>query len=40
MSGQGLDLLREAIAERVRQNRAAAAAPPGIESPATFGAPA
>jgi GTP-binding protein HflX len=40
MSGQGLDLLREAIAERARQTRAASAALPGIESPASFGAPA
>ncbi|GAB4464069.1 MAG: GTPase HflX [Burkholderiaceae bacterium] len=40
ISGQGLDLLREAIAERARQVRAAAALPAGIESPASFVAPA
>ncbi len=40
MSGQGLDLLREAIAERARQSHAAAAPPAGIESPASFVAPA
>lgn len=40
MSGQGLDLLREAIAERARQNRAAAAALSEIDSPASFGASA
>jgi GTP-binding protein HflX len=40
MSGQGLDLLREAIAKRARQTRAASAALSGIESPASFGASA
>jgi GTP-binding protein HflX len=40
MSGQGLNLLREAIAERARDARAASASLPGIESPASFGAPA
>jgi GTP-binding protein HflX len=40
ISGQGLDLLREAIAERARQIRAAAALPAGIESPASHVSPA
>ncbi|MCX8113834.1 MAG: GTPase HflX [Burkholderiaceae bacterium] len=40
MSGQGLDPLREAIAERARQARAASAALSEIDSPASFGAPA
>lgn len=40
MSGLGLDLLREAIAERARRARAAAGAPSEIESLASSGAPA